>query len=122
MENKKYLQEKKENMFGRIMSFFKRLFQTKKEEETVKETKAFLRNTSEEKLKFMREIQETEQDDIKVEELGIIQIQEMYESDRLSLNNLSDSKVIELNELYRKQIKQLEEKIRREEGKKASNL
>lgn len=101
----KYLQViKKENIFKKIIKFFRKAFYRKTN--TIEENVINIENKPEDNKKdFLNQIK------IEQEDPNLLSIQEKYENGEIELSSLSDEEIHNLNLLYKRQIEDLKKKL-----------
>lgn len=124
MNKENNLPVSRNNVFNRIVDFIKSLFhKTQKNKDgyfEIKESKDSISDLKQDRG-FIQEIKYRQPEKYSdLENMGIYRIQELYESNNISLEELSDEKVDELNALYLKQIDVLKEKIKRQEANQSA--
>ena len=102
MNRNKSLIVSERNFFTKIINFFKGLFKTKKIKNDEMEKKAEKDGTKESFLNSIRE----EQEDPK-----ILRLQQAYENNEMTAEDMSYEQILSLNKLYKKQIKKIKEDL-----------
>ena len=111
------IEEKKTSIFSKISNFIKRFFKPKQAlpaPETVDDLESSAENisaeettTSEAKKEFMAEIKA----EPKEENPELLDLQQKFESNQIQLTQLSDEELLNLNNLYERQIDDLKKKL-----------
>ena len=102
MNNNKSLIVREEKFLNKIISFFKGLFKTKMIDNTEIEEIAEKDDTRDNFLNSIRE----EQDNPK-----IVRLQQAYENNEMSAEDMSYEQILSLNKLYKKQIAKIDEDL-----------
>lgn len=102
MKTNKSLIVREKNFFTKIISFFKGLFKTKKIEDNETEEIVEKGDTREIFLNSIRE----EQDNPKM-----VRLQQAYENNEISAEDMSYEQILSLNKLYKKQITKINEDL-----------
>ena len=102
MKTNKSLIVREKNFFTNIISFFKGLFKTKKIEDNETEEIAEKDDTRENFLNSIRE----EQDNPKT-----VKLQQAFENNDISAEDMSYEQILSLNKLYKKQITKIDEDL-----------
>lgn len=102
MNNNKSLIVKEENFLNKIISFFKGVFKTKKIENSEIQEIVEKDDTRENFLNSIRE----EQDNPKT-----VRLQQAYENNEMSVEDMSYEQILSLNKLYKKQIAKIDEDL-----------
>lgn len=102
MESNKSLIVRKNNLFTSILSFFRGLFKKEKIEEKVTEDIVEKDDT---RTKFLNSIRE-EQDNPET-----VRLQQAYEKNEINAEEMSYEQILNLNKLYKRQIKKIDEDL-----------
>lgn len=107
LEEKSLVSINQKSFFYKIKIFFKKLFKGKNIIESQTQTEAINNNenqmASKQKDAFIESIKNTEN-----EETKLLKLQEQYDKGEIQENQLSKEQILELEELYKKQISELE--------------
>ena len=102
MNSNKSLIVKEDNIFTKIMNFFKGLFKTKKKENNVEEEIVEKDDTRANFLNSIREQQDNPE---------TVRLQQAYENNEVKPEDMSYDQILTLNRLYKKQIKKIDEDL-----------
>lgn len=102
MNSNKSLIVKEDNIFTKIMNFFKGLFKIKKEENNVTEEIVEKDDTRANFLNSIREQQDNPE---------TVKLQQAYENNEVKPEAMSYDQILTLNRLYKKQIKKIDEDL-----------
>lgn len=118
-----YLIEKKENIFTKILNFFKRLFKGENSNKSINENSldnlsdiisnniekndyAYKAERSEEESEFLNYLRID-----KKEDPDLLELQERFENKEILMSELSDEELIKLNDLYNRQINNMKREL-----------
>ena len=95
--------EDKENIFTKFINFIKRIFGNKEPKQIPENIEVLKKQKS--KQSFSEELKVNQEDPT------LLKLQSQYEKGEISLSEMSDEQIHNLNELYKKQVSELKNKL-----------